>query len=336
ARGRHGGVPRFKRDAEKFGFASSAMGSKGVEERMCEKARVERDNRILSAGRTARYGSSQLLGSMEGVAELGSISSLEGSETVPDTEMISQYEKDHRGRRRALPPATLTHSLPYIPPASKGSSSSASERQPRPGSGKKEGGEGARDKADRAVPGRNKGVSRKDRWTGPEGSSGGTLSRRRGDSSCRGTSGGGVGDSGGGGSSADGSRKRRQPCVVALVEAEHELDLVKKLCARLGQKHLYTTVTADATHVVVGRRFTTPGGVAPGERSEQGEGKKAKKGQGKRVRQMMVPNSEGAYHQYLTAVMLGLWIVDFSWVKDCLGDWDNSDARRQAVEGEWN
>lgn len=80
----------------------------------------------------------------------------------------------------------------------------------------------------------------------------------------------------------------RFPVIVLLACEDWELKRANLLCKKMGQSLLHTTLVESATHVVVGRQGKRHGLVKHG------------------------------IDGYLEAVMLGLWVLDFSWVEACL------------------
>lgn len=98
-----------------------------------------------------------------------------------------------------------------------------------------------------------------------------------------------------------------RPVIVLLGCEEWELERGKMLCESLGQHCLHTALVRDATHVVIGSRNTL-------ERGSSGDGD-VDEAEGQGARHELVKHGiEG----YLEAVMLGLWVLDFSWVQACL------------------
>lgn len=97
------------------------------------------------------------------------------------------------------------------------------------------------------------------------------------------------------------------PVIVLLDCDEWEVDRAKKLCEKLGQRRLHTSLVRDATHVVLSSRHTL-------ERSSDSSSDNRDEGGRRRRHEVVVHGIEG----YLEAVMLGLWVVDMSWVETCL------------------
>lgn len=80
---------------------------------------------------------------------------------------------------------------------------------------------------------------------------------------------------------------------------DREIDLAKNLCRRLGQRRLYTQLVQGVTHVVISRQHTL-------EVASDGDTRRRYRLRDHRI--------DG----YLEAVLLGLWVLDFSWVEACL------------------
>lgn len=129
----------------------------------------------------------------------------------------------------------------------------------------------------------------------------------------------------------DSHRRRGHPVVVLLGCDPRELDRAKTLCERLGQR-LETELVAEATHVVVGSRHTRA-------RVDDGAGSAADGGGGvvgvdlnrrgaTRRHELRTHGLQG----YREAVMLGLWVLDFSWVDRCLRS-NEDKARDEGAPG---
>lgn len=130
---------------------------------------------------------------------------------------------------------------------------------------------------------------------------------------------------------------RLQPVIVLLGGEEWELNRAKLLCEKLGQRRLYTSLVWSATHVVVGSGLTLERNSSSSSSGDNGAG-----GGGHGVGNGVVDekDSRGVRHElvkhnaegYLEAVMLGLWVLDFSWVEACLesgkGPADSSAKRK--------
>lgn len=97
------------------------------------------------------------------------------------------------------------------------------------------------------------------------------------------------------------------PVLVLLDCDEWEVDRAKQLCEKLGQRRLHTSLVRDATHVVLSSRHTL-------ERSSDNSSDNRDEEGRRRRHEVVVHGIEG----YLEAVMLGLWVVDMSWVETCL------------------
>lgn len=132
----------------------------------------------------------------------------------------------------------------------------------------------------------------------------------------------------------------RRPVIVLLGGEEWELNRAKLLCEKLGQRRLYTALVWGATHVVVGsgltleRNSSSNSGTDAGGGGDGGGDGVADEEDRRGVRHELVKhNADG----YLEAVMLGLWVVDLSWVEACLdagtGAADSS-AKRKSRHGE--
>lgn len=111
-----------------------------------------------------------------------------------------------------------------------------------------------------------------------------------------------LGGSGGGG-----------PVVVFLACDDFELERGKLLCQELRQRKLLTSMHKDATHVVIGNQHTADTNGGDGDSAYDNSS----------GLELVTHGIEG----YMEAVMLGLWVVDFSWVEECLKPSLRSDRR---------
>lgn len=95
------------------------------------------------------------------------------------------------------------------------------------------------------------------------------------------------------------------PVVLALLGCqEWELNRAKLLCSKLRQSRLHTQLVRGATHVVLGNAHTAT--LSGGDDDSDSDGP---------VGRQLVTHELAGYRE---AVMLGLWVLDFSWVEACL------------------
>lgn len=85
--------------------------------------------------------------------------------------------------------------------------------------------------------------------------------------------------------------------IAVLGCEEWEIERVKQLCGKLGQRRLHLTLVWGVTHVVIGTKHTCDSGGGRGNRHE------------------LVRHAIDGYHE---AVLRGLWVLDFAWVEACL------------------
>ncbi|CAN0563243.1 unnamed protein product, partial [Ectocarpus sp. 12 AP-2014] len=102
--------------------------------------------------------------------------------------------------------------------------------------------------------------------------------------------------------------------LVLLGCSPRERKRANELCARLGQHRPETELVSDATHVVIGSQYTRPAnsssdGSSSGKGS--GSGTVVDDGRGSGGRHELVKHEVEGYRE---AVLLGLWVLDFSWV----------------------
>ncbi|CAN0082883.1 unnamed protein product, partial [Scytosiphon promiscuus] len=113
-------------------------------------------------------------------------------------------------------------------------------------------------------------------------------------------------------------RRRRslgRPVIVLLGCDARELERARPLCERLGQR-LETQLVSEATHVVVGSLHTRARTSSGGGGGEGGCGAAgADDGRGGARRHELRTHGLRGYRE---SVMLGLWVMDFSWVDACL------------------
>ncbi|CAN0225961.1 unnamed protein product [Ectocarpus sp. 12 AP-2014] len=117
----------------------------------------------------------------------------------------------------------------------------------------------------------------------------------------------------------DGRPRRRSPVLVVLLGCSpREHKRANELCARLGQHRPETELVSGATHVVIGSQYTRPANSSnDGSSSGKGSGSGAvvDAGRGFGGRHELVKHEVEGYRE---AVLLGLWVLDFSWVDACL------------------
>lgn len=109
----------------------------------------------------------------------------------------------------------------------------------------------------------------------------------------------------------------RPSVVLAFLECEDwEVERAKLLCRALGQHRLYTSLVQGVTHVVIGSQHSLDARekiVHDGD--EDGNSDYSNRGERRGRRHELVKHGIVGY---LEAVMLGLWVLDFSWVRACL------------------
>lgn len=98
---------------------------------------------------------------------------------------------------------------------------------------------------------------------------------------------------------------KNPPVIVLLGCEEWEVECAKQLCQKLGQGQLHTSLVQGATHAVLGLQHAL----------ERSGGSSDDRDKGCRKRHELVKHDLEGYHE---AVMLGLWVVDMSWVEACL------------------
>ncbi|CAN0092805.1 unnamed protein product [Pylaiella littoralis] len=112
-------------------------------------------------------------------------------------------------------------------------------------------------------------------------------------------------------------RRRHRPVIVLLDCAATELERAKLLCKRLGLRDPFAELVPGATHVVVGSLHTKAPSCSNSSSRSGGGGNALdtndKRGTHRRHR--LVTHELNGYRE---AVMLGLWVLDFSWVETCL------------------
>ena len=111
----------------------------------------------------------------------------------------------------------------------------------------------------------------------------------------------------------------RRPVIVLLGGEQWELNRAKLLCKKFEQRRLYTSLVWGATHVVVGSGLTLErsSGINNGSGSGKGGGSSGVVDE-ENVRNVGHELVKHGVEGYLEAVMLGLWVLDFSWVEACL------------------
>lgn len=85
--------------------------------------------------------------------------------------------------------------------------------------------------------------------------------------------------------------------IAVLGCEEWEIERVKQLCGKLGQRRLHLTLVWGVTHVIIGTKHTCDSGGGHGNRHE------------------LVRHAIDGYHE---SILRGLWVLDFAWVEACL------------------
>eukprot|EP00903_Cladosiphon_okamuranus_P008140 g7839.t1 len=120
--------------------------------------------------------------------------------------------------------------------------------------------------------------------------------------------------------------RRHRPVVVLLGCSSREVSRAQQLCEKIGLRKPETELISSATHVVIGGRHTR----APNSSSSSSRGCPLDSGtrRGIKRHELVAHDLKG----YLEAVMLGLWVLDFSWVEAC---WvAEAEAEAEAEEAE--